>query len=121
MIFQLFGFFFFKHLVADFLLQPPYMYKNKGTYGHSGGLLHVMLHGWFTFMVFAILDVPAAPIAYGIVIAEMLIHYHIDWAKMNLNRVMGWAPNTSEYFWMLLGVDQFLHLMTYLWMVWMLT
>ena len=29
-----------KHALADFYLQTPYQYLNKGTYGHPGGLLH---------------------------------------------------------------------------------
>ena len=29
-----------KHMVADFYLQTPYQYLNKGTYGHPGGFLH---------------------------------------------------------------------------------
>jgi len=34
-----------KHFIVDFPLQAhPYQYKNKGTYGHPGGLLHSGLH-----------------------------------------------------------------------------
>jgi kynureninase len=29
-----------KHAVADFYLQTPYQYLNKGTYGHPGGFIH---------------------------------------------------------------------------------
>jgi hypothetical protein len=45
--------------------------------------------------------------------ADTVIHYHIDWAKMKLNRWFGWAPNTHEQFWWLLGLDQYLHAVTY--------
>ncbi len=33
-----------KHAVADFFLQTPYQYCNKGTYGHPGGFLHAGIH-----------------------------------------------------------------------------
>lgn len=50
-----------------------------------------------------------------------MIHYHIDWAKMNLNAKMGWGPTTHEQFWALLGFDQYLHALTYLGIVWWVT
>ncbi len=28
------------HFLVDFVLQTPFQYRNKGTYGHAGGLLH---------------------------------------------------------------------------------
>jgi len=37
---------FVKHFICDFPLQAnPWMYRNKGTYGHAGGLAHSALHG----------------------------------------------------------------------------
>jgi hypothetical protein len=29
-----------KHAVADFYLQTPYQFLNKGKYGHPGGFIH---------------------------------------------------------------------------------
>ena len=105
---------FTKHWVVDFMFQPPYMYKNKGTYGHPGGIVHAGLHGLTSAALFGFL-----PGGLWLCVAEFVIHYHIDWAKMNLNRVFGWGPMTSENFWRLLGFDQWLHAMTYIWMLWM--
>jgi hypothetical protein len=51
----------------------------------------------------------------------MFIHYHIDWAKMNLNARMGWSANTHEQFWWLLGLDQYLHALTYIGLIAMVT
>lgn len=111
-----------KHFIVDFPLQAhPYQYKNKGTYGHPGGLLHSGLHliGTFLFLLpFAHhtrLDALAM-----IALLDGVIHYHIDWAKMNLNAKMGWGPTTHEQFWILLGVDQLLHMLTYIGIVWMI-
>lgn len=102
---------FTKHLIIDFPMQVPYHYLNKGTYGHPGGIQHAGLHGWGTMFCFAwFVDVPFAIVLGGI---DFVIHYHIDWAKMNLNKKLGYGPLTSEKFWWLLGLDQWLHAVTY--------
>ena len=54
------------------------------------------------------------PLALWIAFVDALIHYHVDWAKMNLNSRLGWGPNTHEQFWWLLGLDQYLHYITYI-------
>lgn len=102
---------FTKHFIVDFPLQHRYQYSNKGTYGHPGGILHSGLHGIGTYLCL-FWYAPIAAIYLGLV--DMFIHYHIDWAKMNLNAKMGWGPNTHEQFWWLLGLDQFLHALTYI-------
>lgn len=108
---------FTKHLIADFLLQGPYQYLNKGTYGHPGGILHSWNQVAFTW----ILIMPLLPTIWTTVLIvgliEGVIHYHIDWAKMNINKYYNLGPTTSERFWFLLGADQFLHYMTYAGMV----
>jgi hypothetical protein len=109
---------FTKHFVIDFPLQKPYQWQNKGTYGHPGGILHSGLHGigtYFCFVWFA----PVAAIYLALI--DAVIHYHIDWAKMNLNARMGWGANTHEQFWWLLGLDQFLHALTYVGLVALVT
>ncbi len=101
-----------KHLIIDFVLQIPYHYLNKGAYGHFGGIEHALMHGIGTCIVLVFFTNPL--LALGLALIDMVVHYHIDWAKMNINRIMNWMPNTSEYFWWLLGADQFLHQATYL-------
>lgn len=105
---------FTKHFIVDFPLQCKYQWQNKGTYGHMGGVVHAFLHGLGTAVVFWFWA-PMACLLIGII--DMFLHYHIDWAKMNLNAKMGWKPDNSEKFWWLLGADQFLHAMTYIWLV----
>lgn len=103
---------FVKHLICDFPLQAfPYQYKNKGTYGHLGGVLHSGIHFIGTFLVLLYF----VPLQMVILCSflDFLCHYHIDWAKMNLNKKLGLSPTNSEWFWILLGVDQFLHTLTY--------
>jgi hypothetical protein len=128
-IFAAFGLFFLKHFIMDFPLQRwPWMFQNKGTWGHPGGIVHAGLHAIATFGVLIFLTTftmygsgvqhmaaikMAWLIALLLSLTEGFVHYLIDFAKMNLNRVMGWHPNT-EWFWHLLGLDQLLHYMTYL-------
>jgi hypothetical protein len=92
-----------KHFIWDFALQYPRHYLNKGFYGRWGGIEHALLHGFATGCILS----PW----YGV--ADAIIHYHIDWAKMKFNRHMDWKPDNSEHFWTLLGVDQMLHYLTY--------
>lgn len=107
---------FIKHFVFDFILQGPYQYLNKGTYGHPGGILHSGLQGVGSLIVlFPFLGLTTALVVTCAV--EFLIHYHVDWAKMNLNKHWGLKPDNSEYFWWLLGADQLLHYLTYFGMI----
>ncbi len=109
---------FSKHFIIDFPLQNRFQWSNKGTYGHLGGILHAGLHGLGTYLCFVWYS-PVAAIYFCL--ADMFIHYHIDWAKMNLNKRLGWGPNTHEQFWWLLGLDQFLHALTYIGLVALVT
>jgi len=104
-----------KHFICDFPLQSfPYMYKNKGTYGHLGGFLHAGVHAVGTTLIGWLFHFPLGLIEL-LVILDFVVHYHIDWAKMKLNAHYGWGPLTSEKFWILLGIDQLLHQLTYIW------
>lgn len=101
-----------KHFIFDFAYQPPYQFLNKGTYGHKGGIVHAGQHAVATFFILLFFASPW--LALLIPVAEFLIHYHVDWAKMNINKKKGWGANTHNEFWVLLGVDQLLHSLTYL-------
>jgi hypothetical protein len=109
---------FTKHFIVDFPLQNRFQWSNKGTYGHLGGILHAWLHGFGTYLCFVWF---APESAVYLAFVDMVIHYHIDWAKMNLNAKMGWGPNTHEQFWWLLGLDQLLHAFTYIGLVTLVT
>mgnify|MGYP003342767138 CR=1 FL=1 len=84
---------FTKHFIVDFPLQKPYQWQNKGTYGHPGGLLHAVLHEAGTVLCFA-WYAPLASIFLGFF--DFVVHYHIDWAKMNLNKKMGWGAKIGR-------------------------
>ena len=101
-----------KHLIIDWFWQPPYEFMNKGTYGHWGGIRHALKHAWGTFVCLIFFHLGAFQII-GIFALDYLLHYHIDWAKMNLNAKFSLTPK-DEKFWWLVGLDQFLHQLTYL-------
>lgn len=105
-----------KHLLADYVLQTPRMLESKGIYGDPGGLAHAAIHGVLTGGVLLLGGLGgAAAVLLGL--AEAVLHYHIDWGK---DRVVAWAGLTPEQsgYWAAMGVDQFLHQVTYLALVW---
>ena len=101
-----------KHFIWDFYYQPPYMWQNKGTLGHPGGILHSGLHAITTFYLLFTFPV-TAELAALIAAGEFIVHYLTDYAKMNINRIKGWACNTHNEFWQLTGLDQLFHQLTY--------
>jgi hypothetical protein len=103
---------FTKHFIVDFLLQTPYQYLNKGKYGHMGGVIHAYLHAIATYCIFIFYTNTIMALTFAFV--DMVIHYHVDWAKVNMNDKFGWKCNNSDKFWVLIGLDQYLHALTYL-------
>jgi hypothetical protein len=94
-------------------MQGPYQYLNKGTYGHMGGILHAGLHGVFTTLLLLVF-VDNALISILCGLFDAFIHYHIDWAKVQLNSKYGYKADKDSEFWILLGLDQYLHSLTYI-------
>jgi hypothetical protein len=116
----LFALFITKHFIIDFVLQKPYQWMNKGTYGHPGGIHHACLHGIGTAIILIYFTDISIKLVVEMYWLDMVLHYHIDWAKMNINKKMGWAANTHEEFWILTGFDQFLHYMTYVLIIYLI-
>lgn len=104
--------FLVKHFVCDYALQPfPWMYRNKGTYGHMGGIVHASIHVAGTFPILLYFIDWKTSLLYAL--CEGVAHYHVDWAKMNLGAKFKLRPDNSEWFWQLLGLDQLLHYLCY--------
>ena len=101
-----------KHTVADFYLQTPYQYLNKGTYGHPGGLIHSAIHVALTPLVYLVLAPVSLLVVAGIAVGEFAVHYHTDWLKEQLSHRNGWTGN-DRAFWYALGTDQLVHGLTY--------
>lgn len=99
-----------KHFLFDFVFQTPYQLKNKGIYGHPGGLLHSGLHVCGTLAALLVVAAPVLPSA-AILIAEFVVHYHLDWAKDQITRRVG--SSKPAFFWGMIGLDQLMHHLTY--------
>jgi hypothetical protein len=102
-----------KHTLADFYLQTPYQYLNKGTYGHPGGMIHAAIHVALTPLVYLVLVPGSLLLAGSIALGEFLVHYHVDWLKEQILRRNGLTMQTPG-FWHALGTDQLIHGLTYL-------
>jgi hypothetical protein len=100
-----------KHAVADFYLQTPFQYLNKGVYGHPGGFVHAGVHVALTPLVYLVLVPGSLLIAGAIAAGEFLVHYHIDWLKEQATHSL--TPR-DRGFWYALGTDQLVHGLTYL-------
>lgn len=108
---------FIKHFICDFPLQRwPYMYLNKGAYGHFGGILHAGIHAIATAIILFMFGLPMLAMA----LLDFIIHYHTDWAKVKICKHYDLKPDNSEWYWHLLGVDQLIHAFTYIGIVWFL-
>ena len=104
-----------KHLLADYVLQSDYILANRRRYGHPGGLLHAAIHMAGSTLAFLPLGGSASAVA-AIILIEGLAHYHIDWAKDSYAHLRGLTAQDGA-FWRAIGIDQFLHQITYLAMV----
>jgi len=101
-----------KHLAFDFFLQTLSLIRNKRIYGHPGGLMHAAGHAAGTCLAFVAIT-PSLAVGIGIVLAEFVVHYHIDWAKEVIGDRMKMQPQ-QKIFWVAFGIDQWLHQLTYL-------
>jgi hypothetical protein len=101
-----------KHFVADFIVQSPYQFLNKGKYGHPGGIIHAGIHSLASMLTFLIIT-PSIRLGVAIVVGEFIAHYHIDWLKERTVRRQKWVFPQSEFWWTF-GADQALHQLTYL-------
>ena len=100
-----------KHFLCDFVLQTAYLYRNKGIYGHPAGFIHAGLHALGSLP--AILLLTRAPgLAAGLVAAEFVIHYHVDWLKIYIDHRFRLTVQRRAY-WVIFGVDQLIHQLTY--------
>jgi len=114
-IYALFALLFIKHFITDFALQTGWMVRTKGQYGHIGGVVHAGLHVIGSAAVLVFFTV--SPLLMLTLLAgEGVVHYHLDWAKDRLVSLGGFSP-TSQIFWILTGLDQLLHQLTYLVMI----
>ena len=85
----------------------------------SSWLIFVTIDGWlfgFVNLIFI----------HGLIVAEGFIHYHMDWFKMwwckrqnyKAHTDLGCTLKQAHWFWWWVGIDQTVHMLTYMVMVW---
>ena len=99
-----------KHIIADYYMQYPWMFKHKGKYGHPGGIAHSVWHGILTNIVLLYFTDPITATMLGIL--DALIHYHVDYTKSKAWAKYQVTPSDQKY-WIIHGTDQLAHGMTY--------
>jgi hypothetical protein len=116
-IYTLLALLFLKHWYIDFVNQSDEEIAGKGTYGQAHGVMHSIKHGVATFIIFMVFTGGFEPsVILGFI--DFVLHYHIDWVKMNINRRWGYTIENPK-FWMWLGADQLAHQLTYIMLVWL--
>lgn len=101
----------FKHFVADYLLQSPWILGGKGDLRQPGGYVHAGLHAVGSLPVYFVAGLGGLAIV-ALVASEFVIHYVIDYAKVVYSQAHQSSTN-SLAFWALHGADQLLHHLTY--------
>ena len=116
-IFGILALLFIKHWYIDFINQTMEEVHGKGIYGNWAGLGHSIKHGRATFAIFWFIGI-AWPSAIILGAIDFATHYHIDWAKININKRWNYTVEQPQ-FWAWLGADQLAHSLTYLMLVWL--
>jgi Protein of unknown function (DUF3307) len=105
-----------KHVICDGPLQTARMVREKSGYGQPQGILHALVHVIGAAIVLGFAGLPPLLIA-GLASLDGVIHYHVDYAKENVVKAMGWQPADSPFWWSIIA-DQALHHMTSILLVW---
>lgn len=105
-----------KHMFADYFLQTPKMLSGRGEYWHLGRAQHAGIHALGSAIVLAIMGAPAI-FTLVLMAAEWFVHFNIDFFKASYSEHKKYTPAQAG-FWRAAGVDQFMHHLTYIVMVW---
>jgi hypothetical protein len=100
-----------KHYVADYLMQPKWVLFAKGDMRRAGGYVHAGIHAVASIPAYLIAGLGLTDVAV-LCVAEFIIHYVVDFIKVDLSARYKSGPDTTIY-WALHGGDQLLHQLTY--------
>jgi Protein of unknown function (DUF3307) len=106
-----------KHVICDGPLQTLQMVRDKSVYAKPLGILHASIHSGASLVVLLVARVPIT-FAVQLVALEFFIHYHIDFLKETYVKRHGWYHSDGPFWWALI-LDQTLHHMTYVLLVWL--
>lgn len=106
-----------KHMFADYFLQTRVMLDGRDQYLHFGRFLHAGVHAVGSLIVFAIIGAPMSFVL-PLIVAEWVVHFHVDWWKGRYTSDRQLTPADATY-WRASGIDQALHQLTYVAMIWL--
>lgn len=104
-------------MFGDYFLQTKIMLDGRDQYVHLGRFLHAGVHALGSLLVFLVVGAPLGFVIL-LVLAEWVVHFHIDWWKGRLTADQNLTPADAGY-WRASGVDQALHQLTYVAMIWL--
>lgn len=108
-----------KHWYIDFVNQSMEEVHGKGIYGNVLGIWHSAKQAFGTLLCVLIITGSGYFIdAVFIALLDFIIHYHTDWAKININKKKNYTTDTPQFWWWL-GFDQLVHQLTYLLIVYL--
>lgn len=110
--FMLLSCLFIKHFYVDFINQTDKEVIGKGIFLNLHGLSHSFKHGAYSFIILFLFTLEPL-FCFYLSMVDFLLHYIIDYVKVNLNRMYDLSPS-DKYFWVLIGLDQLLHQFTYI-------
>lgn len=117
-VFLLIIIFHVKHFLSDFIFQNVYMLqKSRPGWDFFWPLtIHCGVHAAFTFAIVMWLN----PACWWLAIVDFIAHFTMDRIKAG-PRYLGRFNNlTSKAFWVTFGLDQTVHHLTHLYIVWVL-
>lgn len=101
----------FKHFLADFVFQTDYMDRKTRYFGWVWPMIaHCSVHAILTFFVVSRYGVF---LALWVAIVDGIAHFVIDTIKVRCFQI---DPSKKSY-WVVFGADQFLHYLTYIFLV----
>jgi len=100
-----------KHFFGDYMLQSGWMIRGKSSLTHAGGYLHAAIHVVGTVIILKIAAIPVL-IIIVLAIAEFFVHFVLDFGKAHFGKNIS-STNKPHRFWMLNGLDQLMHHLTY--------
>lgn len=105
-----------KHMFADYFMQTRKMLEGRGQYFHIGRAQHSAIHAIGSILCFLVIGAPLVFVV-TLALAEWVVHFHIDWGKARYCDGKDFDPYQAG-FWRAAGVDQALHQLTYVGMLW---
>jgi len=117
-LFVLLAIYQFKHFIADFILQNNYMLK-KIRPGWDFILplaLHCLLHAVLTLLI----CLYYRPSLWWLALVDFGVHFATDRFRSGPRYLGRYNDVHQTIFWWILGLDQLIHHLTHLWIVWMI-